>query len=146
LKVNYKSRMDWWQATDYLWCNPSFHGKHHYDTVLFQLLHSEIAFAHLVFMFLCNIPDFGTYQFALVCPYTANINAACSSFDNSFRLTCIKAHPHTVSIFIPIWSIVRGALLYPDPKYKDEYFVVEHINGDMFHHVNEWNGHHLDQE
>ncbi|KIO12068.1 hypothetical protein M404DRAFT_125110, partial [Pisolithus tinctorius Marx 270] len=146
LKVNYESRMDWQQATNYLWYNPSFHGKPHYDTVLFQLLHSEITFACLVFMFSCNIPDFGTYQFALVHPYTANINVACSSFDNSFRLTCVKAHPHTALIFIPIWSIVRGALLYPDPKYKDKYFVVEHIDGDMFHGINEWNRHHLDQE
>ncbi|KAI6006349.1 hypothetical protein F5J12DRAFT_905767 [Pisolithus orientalis] len=144
--VNYKSRMDWRQATDYLRCNPSFHSKPCYDTVLFQLSHSEIAFAHLVFMFSCNIPDFGTYQFALVLPYIANINVARSSFDNAFRLAHIKARPHTVSIFIPIWSIVRGALLYPDPKYKDEYFVVEHIDGDMFCHVNEWNRHHLDQE
>ncbi|KIO06733.1 hypothetical protein M404DRAFT_138136, partial [Pisolithus tinctorius Marx 270] len=117
-----------------------------YDTVLFQLSHSEIAFAHLVFMFSCNIPDFSTYQFALICPYTTNINAAHNSFDNAFRLMCIKACPYTVSIFIPIWSIVRGVLLYPDPKYKDEYFVVEHIDGDMFHHINEWNRHHLDQE
>ncbi|KAI6146013.1 hypothetical protein BKA82DRAFT_3981286, partial [Pisolithus tinctorius] len=134
------------QATDYLQCNPLFHSKPHYDTVLFQLSHSEIAFACLVFMFLCNIPDFSTYQFALVCPYTANINVACSSFDNAFRLMCVKAHSHTASIFIPIQSIVREVLLYPDPKYKDEYFVVEHIDGDMFHCINEWNGHHLDQE
>ncbi|KAI6139110.1 hypothetical protein BKA82DRAFT_24551 [Pisolithus tinctorius] len=146
LKVNYESRMDWQQATDYLQCNPSFHGKPHYDTVLFQLSHSEIAFAHLVFMFSCNIPDFGTYQFALVRPYTANINAAHSSFDNALRLMRIKACPHTASIFIPIWSIVRGALLYPDPKYKDKYFVVEHIDGDMFRCVNKWNRHHQDQE
>ncbi|KAI6005210.1 hypothetical protein F5J12DRAFT_905946 [Pisolithus orientalis] len=100
LKVNYESRMDWRQATDYLWCNPSFHGKPCYDTVLFQLSHSEIAFARLVFMFSCNIPDFSTYQFALIHPYTANINAAHSSFNNAFRLMCIKACPHTVSIFI----------------------------------------------
>ncbi|KAI6144582.1 hypothetical protein BKA82DRAFT_4330868 [Pisolithus tinctorius] len=146
LKVNYESRMDWQQATDYLQCNPSFHSKPRYDTVLFQLSHSEIAFARLVFMFSCNIPDFGTYQFALVHPYTANINAARSSFDNAFRLVRVKARPHTASIFIPIQSIVRGVLLYPDPKYKDEYFVVEHIDGDMFRCVNEWNGHHLDQE
>ncbi|KAI6146925.1 hypothetical protein BKA82DRAFT_35708 [Pisolithus tinctorius] len=146
LKVNYKSRMDWWQATDYLRCNPSFHSKPRYDTVLFQLSHSEIAFACLVFMFSCNIPDFGTYQFALVRPYTANINAARSSFNNAFRLTRVKARPHTASIFIPIRSIVRGALLYPDPRYKDKYFVVEHIDGDMFRCVNEWNGRHQDQE
>ncbi|KAI6148062.1 hypothetical protein BKA82DRAFT_4015121 [Pisolithus tinctorius] len=107
LKVNYKLRMDWQQATDYLQCNPSFHGKPHYDS---------------------------------------NISAACNSSDNAFRLTHVKACLCTASIFIPIQSIIRGALLYPDPKYKDEYFVVEHIDGDVFHHVNKWNWHRLDQD
>ncbi|KAI6107526.1 hypothetical protein EDD17DRAFT_1776127 [Pisolithus thermaeus] len=143
LKVNYESRVDWQQAMDYLRCNPSFHGKPCYDNVLFQFSQNEIAFAHLVFMFSCNIPDFGKYDFTLVQPYTANISATHRSFDDDFRITHVKACPHTASMFIPIQSIVRGALLYPDPKHKDEYLVVEHIDGDMFHHINKWNRHHL---
>ncbi|KAI6100510.1 hypothetical protein F5141DRAFT_1190291 [Pisolithus sp. B1] len=146
LKVNYKSRVDWQQVMDYLRCNPSFHGKPHYDNLLFQLLQNEITFTHLVFMFLCNIPGYGKYDFTLVHPYTANTSATRKSFDNNFRITHVKAHPHMASMFIPIWSIVRGVLLYPDPKHKDKYLVVEHIDGDMFHCINEWNQCHLSHE
>ncbi|KAI6107235.1 hypothetical protein EV401DRAFT_2060073 [Pisolithus croceorrhizus] len=127
LKVNYKSRP-------------------HYDSILFQLSPNKIAFACLVFMFSCSIPNFRTYDFALVHPYTANISATRKSFDNNFRITCVKARPCTASMFIPIRSIVRGALLYPDPKHRDEYLVVEHVDGDMFCRINEWNWCHLGHE
>ncbi|KAI5981570.1 hypothetical protein EDD15DRAFT_2391765 [Pisolithus albus] len=146
LKVNYESRVDWRQATDHLRCNPSFHGKPRYDSILFQLSQNKIAFARLVFMFSCNIPDFGKYDFALVRPYTANISATRKSFDDDFRITHVKARPCTASMFIPIRSIVRGVLLYPDPKHRDEYLVVEHVDGDMFRRINEWNGRHLSHE
>ncbi|KIK14665.1 hypothetical protein PISMIDRAFT_116623 [Pisolithus microcarpus 441] len=142
LKVNYESRVDWRQVTDYLRCSALFHGKPRYDCILFQLSPNEIAFARLVFMFLCNIPDFGKYDFALVHPYTANVSATRHSFDDDFRITRVKARPRTASMFIPIRSIVRGALLYPDPKHKEEYLVVEHVDGDMFCCINEWNGRH----
>ncbi|KAI6143422.1 hypothetical protein BKA82DRAFT_4331282 [Pisolithus tinctorius] len=135
LKVNYESRMDWRQATDYLWCNPSFHGKPRYDTVLFQLSHSEIAFARLA--------PINLLSFAPIQPTSMRL-AAPSTMPSGSR--ALKHVPTQQSIFIPIRSIVRGALLYPDPKYKDEYFVVEHIDGDMFRRINEWNGRHLDQE
>ncbi|KAI6096369.1 hypothetical protein F5141DRAFT_1012264, partial [Pisolithus sp. B1] len=88
---------DWQQAMDYLQYNPSFHSKPCYDNVLFQLSQNEIAFTCLLFMFLCNIPNFGKYDFAFVQPYTANISATCRSFDNDFRITHVKAHPHMVS-------------------------------------------------
>ncbi|KIK13566.1 hypothetical protein PISMIDRAFT_47615, partial [Pisolithus microcarpus 441] len=139
LKVNYESRVDWRQAMDHLRCNPSFHSKPRYDSILFQLSQNKIAFTRLVFMFSCSIPDFGTYDFALVRPYTANISATRKSFNDNFRITRVKARPCTASMFIPIWSIVRGALLYPDPKHRDEYLVVEHVDGDMFRRINKWN-------
>ncbi|KIJ07472.1 hypothetical protein PAXINDRAFT_90348, partial [Paxillus involutus ATCC 200175] len=138
LKVNYESKMDWRQATDYIRCNPSFHGKPHYDSVLFQISVEKVAFARLVFMFSCNIPSFGTYDFALVRPLTADISANWNLFDEAFRLTHVKARPCAASMFIPIRSIVRGALLYPDPKHKDKLLVVEHVDGDMFLHMKEW--------
>ena len=143
LKVNYESKADWRQATDYIRCNPSFHGKPHYDSVLFQISAEKVAFARLVFMFSCSIPSFGTYDFALVRPITADISANRNSFDEAFRLTRVKARPRAASIFIPIRSIMRGALLYPDPKHKDEFLVVEHVDGDMFLRMKEWtvNGH-----
>ncbi|KAF8547605.1 hypothetical protein OG21DRAFT_1424477, partial [Imleria badia] len=138
LKVHYESRMDWRQSTDYLHCNPAFHRKPCYDSIIFQVSPEDVAFARLVFMFSCSIPEFGTYNFALVRPLTTDISASCCPFDAALRLKCVKARPHTALMFIPIWSIVRGALLYPDPKHKDEFLVVEHADGDMFLRMKEW--------
>ncbi|KAF8120295.1 hypothetical protein EV363DRAFT_1191298 [Boletus edulis] len=138
LKVHYESKMDWREATDYVRCNPSFHGKPRYDAIIFQISLDEVAFARLEFMFSCDIPGFGKYDFALVRPLTAAISANRNSFDEALRLTRVKARPRTASMFIPIRSIVRGALLYPDPKHKDEFLVVEHIDGDMFLRMKEW--------
>lgn len=33
---------------------------------------------------------------------------------------------------IPIKTIVRGALLVADPKYKDDFFVIDTIDNDMY--------------
>lgn len=129
--------MDWRQATDHLRCNPKFHGKPRYDSFLFQISSDEFAFGRLIFMFTCNIPSFGTYDFALIRPFTANVSPARRSFDESFRIMRVKARPRTASMFIPIRSIIRGALLYPDPKHTDEYLVVDHIDGDMFLRIKE---------
>ncbi|KAF8439411.1 hypothetical protein L210DRAFT_3612603 [Boletus edulis BED1] len=131
-------QMDWREATDYIHCNPLFHGKPRYDAIIFQISLNEVAFAHLEFMFSCDIPGFGKYDFALVRPLTAAISANRNSFDEALRLTHVKARPHTASMFIPIRSIVQGALLYPDLKHKDEFLVVEHIDGDMFLRMKEW--------
>ncbi|KAF8452167.1 hypothetical protein L210DRAFT_3608318 [Boletus edulis BED1] len=123
---------------DYLRCNPAFHGKPRYDSVVFQVSPEDVAFARLVLMFSCSIPPFGTYDFALVRPLTADIAPSHRPFDEALRLKRVKARPRTASMFIPICSIVRGALLYPDPKHKDEFFVVDHIDGDMLLRMKEW--------
>ena len=88
-------------------------------------------------MFLCSIPSFGHYDFTLVHPFTANVSVNQNPFDKAFRLTRVKAWSHAASIFIPIRSIIRGTLLYPDPKYKGELLVVEHIDGNIFLHMKE---------
>ncbi|KAG6369648.1 hypothetical protein JVT61DRAFT_14144 [Boletus reticuloceps] len=89
-------------------------------------------------MFSCIIPEFGTYDFALVRPLTADISTSRCPFDTALRLKRVKARPRTASMFIPIRLIVRGALLYPDPKHRDEFLVVEHTDGDMFLCMKEW--------
>lgn len=52
--------------------------------------------------------------------------------DRIFKLTRVKAVPRASSIFIPLVSFIRGAVLVPDPDRQDEYLVVDHIDSDMF--------------
>ncbi|KAG1882566.1 hypothetical protein F4604DRAFT_1879304 [Suillus subluteus] len=113
LRVNYELAVDWRQNVDHLRCNPQFHG-----------LATTTAFIQLIFMFKC--PS----NFALVQPYTARI-APCR-MDHIFKLTRVKAVLRSSSIFVLLKSFIRGAVLVPDSEHQDEYFVVDHIDGDMF--------------
>ncbi|KAG2114095.1 hypothetical protein BD769DRAFT_1630026 [Suillus cothurnatus] len=105
LKVNYKSMVDWKQATDHLRCNPQFHGSPRFDHALIQLTVDETIFVRLIFLFRCCISNLGSFEFALVQPYTARINSARRT-DHFFKLTRVKAMPRASSIFIPLNSFI----------------------------------------
>ncbi|KAG1874443.1 hypothetical protein F4604DRAFT_1880894 [Suillus subluteus] len=124
LKVNYESMVDWKQVTDHLQCNPQFHR-------VATLMAEETIFVRLIFLFRCSISNFGSFEFVLVQPYTVRINSACRT-DHFFKFTHVKAVPRASSIFVPLSSFIRGAVLVPDPDHQDEHLVVDHIDSDMF--------------
>ena len=130
LKVNYASEVDWKWATDYLRCNPLFHGHPRYDCALVQLTEHSTAFVRLIFVFKCTIMN-SEFKFALVQPYTAGIGSQ-RRLDRDLKLTCVRAVPWSQPIFILVDSIIRGALLYPDPTNHGGFIVVDHIDGDLF--------------
>ncbi|KAG1876628.1 hypothetical protein DFJ58DRAFT_712860 [Suillus subalutaceus] len=135
LKVNYESTVDWKQATDYLWCNPSFHGQPRYDCALIQLTPEQSAFVKLILMFKCHLPDIdGSFNFALVQPYTAGTGAH-RRIDRELKLTRVKAVPRANSTFVPLASVIRGAVLFPDRDHQGEFIIVDHIDSDMFLHM-----------
>ncbi|KAI6139684.1 hypothetical protein BKA82DRAFT_4332162 [Pisolithus tinctorius] len=137
LKVNYASVVDWKVAVNHIRCSPSFHGRPRYDCALIQLSETKTAFVRLIFMFTCKIAAFeDVFQFALVQPLTAGTGVR--RLDQDFRLTRVKAVSRAASIFIPVKSIIRGALLYPDPSHHGEFLVVEHTDGDMFLRMKRW--------
>ncbi|KAI6145808.1 hypothetical protein BKA82DRAFT_4330460 [Pisolithus tinctorius] len=118
LKVNYASVVDWKVAVNHIRCSPSFHGWPWYDCALIQLLETKTAF------------------FALIQPLMAGTGVR--RLDQDFRLTRVKAVSHAASIFIPVKSIIQGALLYPDPSHHGKFLVVEHTDGDMFLCMKRW--------
>ena len=130
LKVNYASEVDWKWATDYLRCNPLFHGHPRYDCALVQLTEHSTAFVRLIFVFKCTIMN-SEFKFALVQPYTAGIGSQ-RRLDRDLKLTCVRVVPQSQPIFILVDSIIRGALLYPDPTNHGGFIVVDHIDGDLF--------------
>ncbi|KAI5996912.1 hypothetical protein F5J12DRAFT_907015 [Pisolithus orientalis] len=137
LKVNYKSCVDWKLATDHLRCNSQFFGTPRYDCAYVQLTSTQTAFVRLITFFMCQIHGYGELQLALIQPYTASVGQE-RELDQAMKLTRIKAVPRSDSTFIPLVSIIRGALLFPDPKKKDEFLVVDHVDGDMFLRMKTW--------
>ncbi|KAF9457225.1 hypothetical protein BDZ94DRAFT_1342125 [Collybia nuda] len=72
LKVNYQSKIDWSITTDFLRCNPSFHGAPRNDGVLIDRGEGRVLFAHLLFVFTCTVED-TIFQVAFVHPLDAPI-------------------------------------------------------------------------
>ncbi|KAG1899351.1 uncharacterized protein F5891DRAFT_1128989 [Suillus fuscotomentosus] len=105
LKVNYESMVDWKQAANHLRCNPQFHRSPRFDHAPIQLTVDETIFVHLIFLFRCCILNLGSFEFALVQPYTARINSAHRT-DRFFKLTRVKAVPRASSIFVPLNSFI----------------------------------------
>ncbi|KAI6008905.1 hypothetical protein F5J12DRAFT_936001 [Pisolithus orientalis] len=115
LKVNYKSSVDWKVVTDHLQCNLSFYGQPQYDCTLIQLMETDTAFVHLISIFTCNIHGVGSISLAFIQPLTAKVGGTCQ-IDIDLWLICIQAAPCNNPIFIPIQSILCGAVVAPDPS------------------------------
>ncbi|KAG1768464.1 hypothetical protein EV702DRAFT_1181984 [Suillus placidus] len=139
LRLNYESTVNWKQSTDHLRSNPSFHGSPRFDCALIKLTAEKNVFVKIILMFQCEVPDVvGTFQLALVQPYTAGIPGGARRIDKDLRLNRVKAVPRGDSIFVPLKSFIRGAVLARDPEHRDEFLVVEHIDSDMFLRMKAW--------
>ena len=52
--------------------------------------------------------------------------------DRNLNLIRVRAAPRSSPIFIPLASIIHGAVLAPDPKNADEFIAFSYLNDDMF--------------
>lgn len=90
----------------------------------------KIMFARLVFVFTCNFQDM-VEPLALIQPYDAPTGVR-SRQDRELGLYRVRSQPRQQSEFIPLQSIIRGALLFPDQDQPDEFFVMDLADTDMF--------------
>jgi hypothetical protein len=72
-----------------------------------------------------------TLELALVLPMDYPTGPKCT-LDQDLNFQRLHARVATSSIFIPLRSIVRGALLVPDFKHDGDFFLVNYVDGDMF--------------
>ncbi|KAG1775238.1 hypothetical protein EV702DRAFT_1180452 [Suillus placidus] len=134
LKVNYKSTVDWKLTTDYLQCNPNFHGRDRRDCALIRTLDKDRIdkniFVRLLFMFKFTVSNH-TFKLALVLPMDAPTGSR-RSVDRDLGLTRLRARPLASLEFISLQSVIRGALLVPDDDHDGDFFLVDLIDTDMF--------------
>ncbi|KAJ6475715.1 hypothetical protein C8R47DRAFT_1178958 [Mycena vitilis] len=129
LKVFYQSLDDWADEADFLRCNPNFHGRPRFDGALVLTPKGEI-FVRLIYMFEVSL-DGKTYPFALVQPFDAPVGRI-SAKDKALKLFRVRAKRRQESEFIPVRSIIRGAVLVPDPQHAGDCLVMDNVGGDMF--------------
>ncbi|KAJ7613491.1 hypothetical protein FB45DRAFT_1112023 [Roridomyces roridus] len=128
LKVHYESLGTWKSTSDYLRCNPDFHGQARFDCVLVQTADRPI-FAQLVYMFSCTVED-KSHPFALIQPMDAPVGRV-SRKDRLLRFRRVRAKPRVNSEFISAHSIIRGAVLVPDFDNFGEFIVFDLVDTDM---------------
>ncbi|KAJ6463060.1 hypothetical protein C8R47DRAFT_992854, partial [Mycena vitilis] len=129
LKVFYQSLDDWADEADFLRCNPNFHGRPRFDGALVLTPKGEI-FVQLIFLFEISL-DSNTYPLALVQPFDAPVGRIPAK-DKALKLFRVRAKRRQESEFVPVRSIIRGAILVPDPQHVGDCFVMDNVEGDMF--------------
>ena len=161
-KVNFESQVDWHLDTDYLRCNPNFHGHECWDFVLVQMEGNNIMFMQLLIIFRCIIPnttqwtrhspathasesqpvDLDAQVLTLVHPFNAKIlQHEQPKKDWDLEFIRVWACKWTESHFIFAESIIRGALMVKDylkdHTNVDDWLVIDVIDSDMFLHLQE---------
>ena len=137
LKVDYQSEVDWSTMTDYLRCNPQFHGNERRDFVLIDHPRLGHAFRQLVRLFTCKAGSHD-YPLALVQMLGPNTRSTTTRrIDKSLSIRRWHMRPRNQCEVIPLNIIVRGALLLEDPEYKGDYFVIDTVDSDMYLRVME---------
>ncbi|KAH9890396.1 hypothetical protein C8Q73DRAFT_652116, partial [Cubamyces lactineus] len=130
IRVDYESRVTWKVYTDYLRCSPSFHGVPRYDHVMFKINDTEIGFAQLRFVFVCKFME---TQQPLALVHCLNVVQTRRPVDQDLGLCRVRSGSNENSYqFIPVTSILRGALITMDVMKRNDFFVVDSVDGDMF--------------
>ena len=108
LKVNYESCVDWKTTTDYLRCNPRFHGRERYDCVLIHTIdhqnNGKLTFARLQFMFEYTVGN-EPLRLALVTPFYIPPGEK-RAIDKDLRLIRLCARSVASSQIITLRSII----------------------------------------
>ncbi|KAJ7814185.1 hypothetical protein B0H13DRAFT_2140479 [Mycena leptocephala] len=114
---------------DYLRCNPSFHNCPRFDGALVKTVAGDI-FVQLIYVFAISVNN-EKQCFALVQPLDA-LRGALSAKDKALGFYRVRAKPRQASEFIPVRSIIRGALLASDFSQPGDFLVIDLVDVDMW--------------
>ncbi|KAJ7029674.1 hypothetical protein C8F04DRAFT_962637, partial [Mycena alexandri] len=131
--VNYQSKVDWRSARDILRCNPLFHGKPRFDSVIYEDDEDPLAIGQLHFVFRCHLPGDVALDLAMVQPFgrTAWTPKTLTDCPIRERLPLKNCH------FIALEHVIRGALLCPMFWGKDRmHYLIDCIDEDMYLRLN----------
>ena len=117
------------ESTDYLRCNPSFHGNPRYDAVIVQTVKG------LIFGILICVVNYAVegrdYPTALILPCDTPTGRLLRK-DIDLGFTRVRRKARESSEFISVHSIIRGAVLVPAFDKEGDFLVMDILDADMF--------------
>jgi len=102
-----------------------------YDFVIITTRLQRLAFARLVFIFVCQVNGHN-HQLALIQPLEKKSRPNANSVDRSLSIYRWHLRDRSRCEVIEVGCIVRGAVLVEDTKYSGDYFVIDTLDEDMF--------------
>ena len=125
--------ISWREESDLLRCSPSFFDAPRYDSIIFHDFGDTLTFAKLVFAIVCDLPHSRDKIPMLLVQPMQQVQRR--PMDRELGLYPLKAKPRAQCRFIPLQSLIRGAVLYEDTMRAGHYFAVDVIDSDMFARV-----------
>ncbi|KAJ6613466.1 hypothetical protein B0H10DRAFT_1805446, partial [Mycena sp. CBHHK59/15] len=127
LYIEFQSKIDWNNGRDILRCNPKFHGRQRYDSIIYKAQGEDLAMGQLELVFRCHFPCKITLDLVIICPYRKSTWAVRTCTDCPIR----EWSPS--SIFIALEHVTQAALLCPIFKVPREvFYVIDCVDQDMF--------------
>ncbi|KAJ7870473.1 hypothetical protein B0H14DRAFT_2345697 [Mycena olivaceomarginata] len=131
LYVDFQSKVDWNSERDILRCNPKFHQRPRYDSIIYEADGNDLAMGQLELVFRCHLPHQNLLDLALIRPYCD------SSWTAKTRTDCPIREWGAGPLFITLDQVTRGALLCPIfGASRTVFYVMDCIDSDMFLRVN----------
>ncbi|KAJ7864479.1 hypothetical protein B0H14DRAFT_2574409 [Mycena olivaceomarginata] len=69
LYIDFQSKVDWNSDRDILRCNPKFHGRPRYDSIIYEADGNDLAMGQLELIFRCHLPHQKSLDLAMIRPY-----------------------------------------------------------------------------
>ena len=132
VKVSYENKVDWRLDTNSLRCNPMCHGLPRYD---FALLHW--TFGDITTPTVCRLIRLFVYstngkKYPLALVQLLNQRVDPRPWDSSLGLCRVREQSRDRSMVVPARSLIRGVVAVQDNKRKDQYTVMDTLDGDIF--------------
>ncbi|KAJ7142518.1 hypothetical protein C8R44DRAFT_603110 [Mycena epipterygia] len=131
LYVEFQSQVDWNKGKDILRCNPMFHGRRRYDSIIYEAQDNDLAMGQLELVFRCHLPRKVTLDLAMIHRYRK------STWSAKTRTDCPMREWSNGSTFIALEHVTRGALLCPIfGAPREVFYVIDCVDEDMFLRIN----------
>ncbi|KAJ7808967.1 hypothetical protein B0H14DRAFT_2380110 [Mycena olivaceomarginata] len=131
LYIEFQSAVTWKGERDILRCNPNFHDKPRYDSIIYTAEDDPLAMGQLALIFRCSLPHGVKVDLAMIRPFRN------SSWQPRTRTDCPVRERKSSAMFVALEHAVRGALLCPIFGASREAFdVIDCIDEDMFLRIN----------
>ncbi|KAF8804429.1 hypothetical protein BYT27DRAFT_7106963 [Phlegmacium glaucopus] len=127
--LKYQSLEDWTEGTDFMRCNPKFHGRKRFDCVIIHDDAPKLSVARLCDLFRCWLPSGNTLDIALIHRLSSSKWKPKTMWDG-----CRVLDEEIDTTLVQMDYLLRGALVCPvsDRAEEKSHYFMDSVDPDIF--------------